>query len=63
MNGQEVIRLRATLTDLGYPQDCTPIFTDNECAEGLANRSINMKKSNAMDMGYHWTYKIKQHKI
>ena len=55
INGQEGIRLRATLTDLGYPQECTPMFTDNKCAEGLANRSINMKRSKAMDMRYHWT--------
>ena len=55
MNGQEGIRIRATLADLGYPQECTPIYTDNQCAEGLANRSINMKRSKAMDMRYHWT--------
>ena len=55
INGQEGIRIRATLADLGYPQVCTPIYTDNQCAEGLANRSINMKRSKAMDMRYHWT--------
>ena len=62
INGQEGIRIRATLTDLGYPQDCTPIYTDNQCAEGLANKSINMKRSKAMDMRYHWTQdKVSQH--
>jgi hypothetical protein len=61
LNAQEGIRIRNTLTDLGYPQACTPMFTDNKCAEGLSNQSINMKRSKAMDMRFHWVKdKVKQ---
>jgi hypothetical protein len=54
MNAKEGKVLRQTLTDLGYPQEATPIYTDNACAMGIANETINMKKSKTMDMRFHW---------
>lgn len=51
--------LRVQLADLGYKQDMftngsTLLTTDNQCAEGIANESIKLKRSRAMDMRYHW---------
>jgi hypothetical protein len=54
MNGKEGKILRQTLCDLGYPQQATPIYTDNACALGIVNETINMKKSKTMDMRFHW---------
>jgi hypothetical protein len=46
---------------MGYQQQSTIIYTDNQCAEGLANKTINMKRSKAMGMRFHWTQdKVKQ---
>ena len=53
LNAQEGMTLRNTLTDLGHPQACTPMFTDNKCADGFANQSMNMKRSKVMDMRFH----------
>jgi hypothetical protein len=46
--------LKLTLEDLGCPQGITSIYTDNKCAEGIANDSITLQKSKAMDMRFHW---------
>ena len=54
MNGKEGKILRQTLCDLGYQQEATPIYTDNACALGIVNETINMKKSKTMDMRFHW---------
>ena len=55
INGQKGMRIRTILQDMGYPQQSTIIYTDNQCASGLANKSINMKRSKALDMRFHWT--------
>ena len=39
---------------MGYPQDRTLLTTDNQCAEGIANKSTKLKRSKAMDMRYFW---------
>jgi len=46
--------LRLTLAELGYPQTATPITCDNECAVGIANKSLTQKRSKTIDMRYHW---------
>ena len=51
--------LRVQLKDLEYPQDMFPngstlLTTDNQCAAGIANNSVKLKRSRAMDMRYHW---------
>ena len=56
---QLAMPLRVQLTDLGYTQNMfsngsTLLTTDNKCAEGIANDSIKLKRSRAMDMRYHW---------
>ena len=54
LNAQAAASTRATLLDLGYPQDATPIITDNTTAAGFANGSIRLKRSKAMDMRFNW---------
>jgi hypothetical protein len=51
--------LRVQLRDLDYKQDMftngsTLLTTDNQCADGIANNSIKLKRSRAIDMRYHW---------
>jgi hypothetical protein len=54
INGQTAEGIRNTLTDLGYPQQATPILSDNACAVGVATRHIKQRKSKAIDMRFHW---------
>ena len=53
INGQKGEPLRNTLYDLGYPQGPTPLQTDNECASGIANGTIQQRRSKAILMRYH----------
>ena len=46
--------LRNTLAALGYPQERTPIITDNTIALGIATKTVKQNKSKAIDMRYHW---------
>jgi hypothetical protein len=46
--------IRNILADLGYPQGPTPIISDNQCAVGVANRTVKQRRSKAIDMRYHW---------
>ena len=52
--GREAISASATLIDLGYPQASTLIICDNQCAVGIANRTVKQKLSKAIAMRYHW---------
>jgi len=45
---------RTILEDIGYPQPPTPIACDNECAVGLANRTVTPKHSKSIDMRFNW---------
>jgi hypothetical protein len=55
VNGQHGIWLRTILSALGYPQiQPTLMICDNECAVGIANDSVKMRRSKAIDMRYHW---------
>ncbi len=40
--------------DLGYPQLPTLLLIDNTVAIGLANDTINKKRSESMDMRFFW---------
>jgi hypothetical protein len=51
---QTAISLRRILHDLGYPQPPTLLRMDNTVALGLANGSINAKRSKSMDMRFFW---------
>jgi hypothetical protein len=39
---------------MGHPQLQIPIQTDNTTAEGVTNKKIQPKCTNAMDMRFHW---------
>ena len=54
INGQAAVAARNTLADLGYPQTATPMITDNTTANGIANNTVRLKRSKAIDMRYHW---------
>jgi hypothetical protein len=53
-NAQSGAPLRVTLTELGHTQPLTRLRTDNSTASGILNETIKQKRSNAMDMRYHW---------
>jgi hypothetical protein len=45
---------RRILHDLGYPQQPTLVYCDNECAVGLANKTMTPRMSKSIDMRFHW---------
>jgi hypothetical protein len=53
-NGRAAVSEREALYNLGFPQPPTPIHCDNECAVGLANRTVTAKMSKSIDMRFHW---------
>ena len=52
--GQAATRIIHTLTDLGYPQSETEIICDNECAVGIAQNTLQIKRTKTIDMHYDW---------
>ena len=53
-NCKEAEPIRTTLEELGFPQPKTPVQTDNTTASGIANDSVKLRRSKAMDMRYFW---------
>ena len=45
---------RRILHNLGYPQPPTLLLCDNECAVGLANKTMVPRLSKSIDMRFHW---------
>ena len=54
VNAKEGLILRTTLQEMGFPQTCTTIITDNTLATGFVNDTIKKQRSRAMDMRFHW---------
>jgi hypothetical protein len=55
INGKEAAVIRTTLYEMGWKQqEPTPITTDNSTASGIANDTIQQKRSKAMDMRFYW---------
>ena len=54
INAQKAVPIRTTLIEMGWPQGPTPIQVDNSTAVGIANKTMNQKKSKAMDMRFYW---------
>jgi hypothetical protein len=54
INTQAGEYLRTILEALGHRQPPTIIYCDNECAVGLANDTVKMKRSKSIDMRFHW---------
>lgn len=53
-NAQEACPMRAALQFMGWPQGTTQITTDNECAEGFANKAMKQDRSKAIGMRFYW---------
>ena len=51
---QDAVQYRRILFDLGYPQPPTLLRIDNTVAIGIAQQTINAKRSKAMDMRFFW---------
>ena len=61
MNAKAAVSLRQALQDMGHKQPPTPIQTDNDTANGIANQTVKQKHSKTIDMRYHWIQdRIKQ---
>ena len=54
INAQRILIHRATLEDLGYPQQATCIISDNLTAVKILNGNFSPKRSRCMDMRYYW---------
>ena len=53
-NAKMATETRYMLEDFGFPQPPTPIECDNQCAVGIANGNVKLKRSRAMDVRFHW---------
>jgi hypothetical protein len=54
LNAVDAEGIRNTLSDMGFPQEVTPIVCDNKCAVGISNSTVKIRRSKAMDMRWHW---------
>jgi hypothetical protein len=54
INAKTAVSIQRTLEELGHPQPCTPIQTDNSTAHALLTNKILPKALKAMDMRFHW---------
>ena len=52
--GQTSYFIRIVADALGYPQPPTVLSTDNEVAQGIANRTVKIKRSKSIDKSFHW---------
>jgi hypothetical protein len=52
--GQTTYFIRLVAAACGYPQNATTIYTDNEVAMGIANRSVKIKRSKSIEKSFHW---------
>ena len=52
--GQTTYFIRLVAEACGYPQTATTIYTDNEVAMGIANRSVKIKRSKSIEKSFHW---------
>jgi hypothetical protein len=51
---RKMVPHRQTLIDMGWPQPCSPIQTDNSTAVWITNKTIVPKRANMMDMRLCW---------
>ena len=51
---KEACPMRITLEELGHPQPPTPLQTNNSTACGIANDTVNQRRSKAIDMRFYW---------
>ncbi len=56
LNTKEAVYQHQILIKMGHPQPQTPVQTDNTTAEGVTNKKIQPKCTNAMNMRFHWLH-------
>ena len=54
LTAREMVPLRQTLIEMGWPQPKKPIQTDNSTAVGVCNDTIIGKRIKMMDMRLNW---------
>ena len=54
MAREAVVYIRIILEELGHKQPPTPLQTDNAMAEAVINGKVQLKRTKAMDMRFHW---------
>jgi hypothetical protein len=51
---RKMVPHRQTLIDMGWPQPCSPVQTNNSTAIGVTNKTIVPKRAKMMDMRLWW---------
>ena len=51
---RDAVDIRNILSDLGYPQPPTSLLCDNACAVGLATNRVRQRRSESIDIRFHW---------
>jgi hypothetical protein len=54
INAKTAVAMQCTLKEMGHPQMCTPIQTNNLTAHALLTNKIMPKALKATDMQFHW---------
>jgi hypothetical protein len=54
LHAKQACPIRTTLEELGHPQPAMPLQTDNSTAAGIANDTVKLKHSKAIDMRFYW---------
>ena len=54
ITAKTAVPTQITLCEMGHPQPCTPIQTDNSTANGLINNKIIAKATKSIDMSFYW---------
>jgi hypothetical protein len=56
--------INSTSLNEAHYQPTTPLRTDNSTASDILNEAIKQKRSEAMDMRYHWlTYRVREKQV
>ena len=53
-NNKELETIRATLIEMGNPQQATETITYNYTADGIMRGTIKQKRKKSMDMPFYW---------
>jgi hypothetical protein len=54
INAKMTVSMQRTLKEMGHPQTCTPMQTNNSTAHTLLTNKIMPKALKAMDIQFHW---------
>ena len=54
VNAPEAVRERITTENIGPKQPLTTLEADTSTANGIMNKTVEQKQSEAMDMRFYW---------